>query len=155
MSGKGKGKRSLNGGARAAGEASTSSQNGDILLKKRLKHKLNLSSVLLQEESKAKLREAWTDQEGKDDVAVAADVTVIKHPFTVCSVKGLADNADQVNDLALELQDLEFKVKNNDLYKFKQSADLRHTGGFESVRAMRDLMREEVREQIANARSTK
>ena len=51
-------------------------------------------------------------------------------------------------DLVTELGDLEFSEKSNDLYKFRQSADLA-TGtaaakGMPRVRAFRDLMRTQV-----------
>ena len=49
-----------------------------------------------------------------------------------------------VADLVTELGDLEFSEKSNDLYKFRQSADLATAKGMPRVRAFRDLMRTQV-----------
>ena len=53
-----------------------------------------------------------------------------------------------VADLVTELGDLEFAEKSNDLYKFRQSADLAaSTKGMPRVRAFRELMRTQVNTQ--------
>ena len=72
-------------------------------------------------------------------------MSVFKAPFTCCSVRNFAAGGpdSDVADLVTELGDLEFAEKSNDLYKFRQSADLARAKSCR-ISAFRELMRTRV-----------
>lgn len=125
MSGKGKGKRSNSDASMRNGDKKSKHSNG-------AKARYKMTGSLCDTEAKKCLRQAWLgdETEAESEVIVSEEVKVIKHPFTCCSVNNLVDSKEEIEELILELQELEFKEKNNDLYKFKQSGDLKDNGSF-------------------------
>ena len=104
----------------------------------------------------SKIRAAWLDSDDGAGLETPA-ATVTKTPFTCCTLRDFAVAGNQdydVADLVTELGDLEFAEKNNDLYKFRQSADLAGAAaskGMPRVRAFRELMRTHVKDWLQRA----
>ena len=94
----------------------------------------------------SQIRAAWLEGDGGAGLETDS-VTVHKTPFTCCSVRNFAADGPEsdVADLVTELGDLEFAEKSNDLYKFRQSADLARAKSCR-IRAFRELMRTRVSE---------
>ena len=73
------------------------------------------------------LREAWT---GSKDLTLDNEkVRLYSEPFPCCGLKQFLEPKGGKEDLAnliQELDDLDYAQKNNDLYKFRQSGDLKH-----------------------------
>ena len=129
MSGKGRGKRSVprttetngnhtNGTDSAKRIKTTANGNGHC---KRTSF-LTISEELGDEKLMAEIGKAWRD--GEEDVsAVSAAVSVVKSPFTCVLAKNFA--VGPLEELISDLQDIDFAERNNDLFKFKQSKDLK------------------------------
>ena len=84
-----------------------------------------MTEALLLEGLKNKIKEAWYSKETKDFELNDNAVTMIKHPFNCLVMKNLLSNGALIEGLVDELHDQKFAPKNNDLYKFAQSCDLR------------------------------
>ena len=61
--------------------------------------------------------------------AVSEDVTVCTDPFSCLVVKNFLRNPEFLEELRLECDNLKLNPKNNDLYKFHQSAALSDNSG--------------------------
>jgi Rps23 Pro-64 3,4-dihydroxylase Tpa1-like proline 4-hydroxylase len=112
---KGRGKRSVgNANGSINGNAKRSKDGCDF----------NISETLLQQELKDSLKNAWTSNKTKD-FELNKSVTLIKDPFNCLIVKNVIHNSSAIEGLTDDLQNLKFMSKNNDLYKFVQSSDLK------------------------------
>ncbi|XP_071381307.1 prolyl 3-hydroxylase OGFOD1 isoform X1 [Centroberyx affinis] len=80
-----------------------------------------VSSVVDDEEVKRAVREAWTRRAHYTHENLELDC----HPFPHCIIQNFISSETFVENLQRELLDLNFHEKSNDLYKFKQSDDLR------------------------------
>ena len=69
---------------------------------------------------------AWAS-DGKEpiELAVKTSAVVYKNPFSCCQLKNFFQDDDFLYKLKDELLSLSFSEKSNDLYKFKQSQDLK------------------------------
>lgn len=76
----------------------------------------------------------------QEDVRGFAVYTV---PFKHVTLPRLLEDGDFVDGLISELQDLEMLDKNNDLYKFKQSIELKH-GSSPCIKAFRTMMKDQM-----------
>ena len=83
-----------------------------------------LSDFLIKDEIKKKLKCSW-DSSNDAFESSNSDITVIKEPFTCCALKNVLHPNESIQELIQELKDVTFHEKNNDLYKFKQSGDLK------------------------------
>ena len=72
------------------------------------------------------LRDAWTGS--KDLVADNERMCLYSQPFPCCSLKQFVEtkSREDIGNLIQELDDLDYVQKNNDLYKFRQSGDLKN-----------------------------
>ena len=119
---KGKGKRSV---AIVKGDSGdqikrTKGENG-------LKHSFNfqLSESLLQPSLKQGLKQCWNADQNSVSELLDQSVLLIKDPFTCLSVKNFLSKDSSIHGLIDELENQEIKPKNNDLYKFLQSSELK------------------------------
>ncbi|KAM9861217.1 prolyl 3-hydroxylase OGFOD1 [Aulostomus maculatus] len=93
-----------------------------------------LSSIVEDEQVKRTVKEAWIQRTPYKH----GDLELDCHPFPHCVIKNFISNETFVENLQRELLGLNFHNKSNDLYKFKQSDDLRkrsepHIAGLRSV----------------------
>ncbi|XP_029354031.1 prolyl 3-hydroxylase OGFOD1 isoform X3 [Echeneis naucrates] len=79
------------------------------------------SSVIEDEQVKSELKEAWS-RRSRCSLEV---ITLDCHPFPHCIIKNFLSKETFVENLQRELLGLNFHEKSNDLYKFKQSDDLK------------------------------
>ncbi|KAM9410289.1 prolyl 3-hydroxylase OGFOD1 [Pholidichthys leucotaenia] len=80
-----------------------------------------LCAVLGEEEVKRGVREAWRSRTSYRQ----GDLELDCHPFPHCIIKNFLSGEKFVENLQKELLELNFHEKSNDLYKFKQSDDLK------------------------------
>ncbi|XP_034281363.1 prolyl 3-hydroxylase OGFOD1 [Pantherophis guttatus] len=115
--------------------------------KKRLKRQicLEFSAALKEPALKEKVAAAWAGQEPLEHEAVILDPA----PFPHCVIPGFIPNEDFLEDLQRELLSLDFHEKCNDLYKFKQSDDLKKRGG-PHIAALRKILFEEFRSWLSD-----
>ena len=119
---KGKGKRSVAIVKGDSGEQikKTKGENG-------LKHSfhLQLSESLLQPSLKQGLKQCWKADQNSVSEFLDQSVLLIKDPFTCLSVNNFFSKDSSIHELIDELENQEIKPKNNDLYKFLQSSELK------------------------------
>uniref|UniRef100_A0A8D3DJS6 Prolyl 3-hydroxylase OGFOD1 n=1 Tax=Scophthalmus maximus TaxID=52904 RepID=A0A8D3DJS6_SCOMX len=88
---------------------------------KRREETAELSSVVEDELAKSAVKEAWS----RASRCSLGDLELDCHPFPHCVIKNFLGSDTFVENLQRELLGLNFHEKSNDLYKFKQSDDLR------------------------------
>ncbi|KAF3686398.1 Prolyl 3-hydroxylase OGFOD1 [Channa argus] len=91
--------------------------------KKKCEATAQLSSCVEDEHVKNAVKEAWSQRSHYSH----GDLELDCHPFPHCIIKNFLISETFVENLQRELLDLNFHEKSNDLYKFKQSDDLRKT----------------------------
>lgn len=72
------------------------------------------------------LRESWSSSK---ELHLDNDkIGLFSEPFPCCSLKQFLEtkNQEDLGNLIQELDDLDYAQKNNDLYKFRQSGDLKN-----------------------------
>ncbi|XP_070760025.1 prolyl 3-hydroxylase OGFOD1 isoform X2 [Enoplosus armatus] len=89
--------------------------------KKSCEETAELCSVVEDEQVKRAVKEAWSQMTHYSQ----GDLELDCHPFPHCIIKNFLGCETFVENLQRELQGLNFHEKSNDLYKFKQSDDLR------------------------------
>jgi len=106
---------------------------------------LSMSPKLQDPDLKAALASAWKSTSEEEDT-VLDDVTVIKSPFNCCILKNVIKDEDDViiKRLKEELEDQDFVQKNNDLYKFLQSPELRACSD-SHIEALKDFFLTQIR----------
>ncbi|KAI1890001.1 hypothetical protein AGOR_G00168710 [Albula goreensis] len=112
--------------------ASVIARNGKK--KEKREESAGISDLLLYSDVKDKVKEAWS----KKGQYTHGDVEVDCQPFPHCVLSNFIQNQTFLENLERELLDLNFHEKSNDLYKFKQSDDLKkrkeaHIAGLRSV----------------------
>ncbi|KAM4630071.1 prolyl 3-hydroxylase OGFOD1 isoform 2-T2 [Polymixia lowei] len=80
-----------------------------------------LCSLVDDEEVKSRVKEAWSHRAQYSHGNLELDC----HPFPHCIIQNFISSETFTENLQRELLDLNFHEKSNDLYKFKQSDDLR------------------------------
>ncbi|KAJ8281171.1 hypothetical protein GJAV_G00064330 [Gymnothorax javanicus] len=93
-----------------------------------------ISEVLVSADLKEKVKDAWSEKKQFTHGGIEVDC----HPFPHCVLKNFIQDQSFVENLQTELSDLNFHDKSNDLYKFKQSDDLKkrkepHIAGLKTV----------------------
>ncbi|XP_058485895.1 prolyl 3-hydroxylase OGFOD1 [Solea solea] len=88
---------------------------------KRSEERAQLSSVLDDEQVKERVKEAWS----RKSSCILGDLELDSQPFPHCVIKNFLGSEAFVENLQRELLGLNFHEKSNDLYKFKQSDDLK------------------------------
>ena len=93
---------------------------------KKSKHvyEFKMSDQLLEKQLKDKLKEKWKI-ETNTDFEINNSTKLIKDPFNCLVIENLIKNELLLDDLKDELLHQKFVTKNNDLYKFVQSSDLK------------------------------
>uniref|UniRef100_A0A671YP07 Prolyl 3-hydroxylase OGFOD1 n=1 Tax=Sparus aurata TaxID=8175 RepID=A0A671YP07_SPAAU len=89
--------------------------------KKNCEETAELCSVVDDEQAKRAVREAWSQKTHYSH----GDLELDCHPFPHCIIRNFLDSETFVENLQTELLGLNFNEKSNDLYKFKQSDDLK------------------------------
>ncbi|XP_022599502.1 prolyl 3-hydroxylase OGFOD1 [Seriola dumerili] len=80
-----------------------------------------LGSAVEDDQVKSAVKEAWS----RRTHCSLGDLELDCHPFPHCIIKNFLGSETFVENLQRELLELNFHEKSNDLYKFKQSDDLR------------------------------
>ncbi|KAM3829171.1 prolyl 3-hydroxylase OGFOD1 [Vipera latastei] len=115
--------------------------------KKRVKRHIcvEFSAALKEPALKKKVAAAWARQEPLQHEAVTLDPA----PFPHCVIPGFIPSEDFLEELQRELLTLDFHEKCNDLYKFKQSDDLKKRGE-PHIAALRKVLFEEFRSWLSD-----
>ncbi|XP_044290039.1 prolyl 3-hydroxylase OGFOD1 isoform X2 [Varanus komodoensis] len=110
--------------------------------KKRVKRELHAEflSALREQALREKVAAAWTRKEALEHEAIVLDPV----PFHHCVIPNFIQNENFLEGLKKELLTLDFHEKCNDLYKFKQSDDLKKRGE-PHVAALRKVLFEDFR----------
>ncbi|KAJ6666125.1 hypothetical protein lerEdw1_001029 [Lerista edwardsae] len=105
-----------------SGEFSSSAQPG-VAAKKRGKRELRVefSAAVREPALKERVADAWACKKALNHEAVMLDPV----PFHHCVIPNFIQSEDFLEGLQKELLSLDFQEKSNDLYKFKQSSDLK------------------------------
>nr|XP_019954256.1 PREDICTED: prolyl 3-hydroxylase OGFOD1 [Paralichthys olivaceus] len=101
---------------------------------KRSEERAELGSVLEDEQVRGAVKEAWS----RKSRCSLGDLELDCQPFPHCVIKNFLGSETFVENLQRELLALNFHEKSNDLYKFKQSEDLKkrtepHIAGLRSA----------------------
>ncbi|XP_063846315.1 prolyl 3-hydroxylase OGFOD1-like [Scylla paramamosain] len=99
------------------------------------------------EDSKKKIKAGWQEGTGphKESVVVnKGDVEVIRSPFLSCYIQNLLESEEFLEGVKKELDDIPLLSKNNDLYKFHQTADLKDVTT-PYISALRDFLYKDIR----------
>ncbi|XP_047218342.1 prolyl 3-hydroxylase OGFOD1 [Girardinichthys multiradiatus] len=103
-------------------------ESGDTDMKKKKKKRssssvetVELCGAVEEEEVKRAVKEAWSNKTHYSK----GDLELDCHPFPHCIIKNFLSCQTFVENLQRELLELSFNEKSNDLYKFKQSDDLK------------------------------
>ncbi|XP_039209761.1 prolyl 3-hydroxylase OGFOD1 isoform X1 [Crotalus tigris] len=115
--------------------------------KKRVKRQIcvDFSAALREPALKEKVAAAWARQEPLEHEAVTLDPA----PFPHCVIPDFIPSRDFLEELRRELLTLDFHEKCNDLYKFKQSDDLKRRG-WPHIAALRKVLFEEFRSWLSD-----
>uniref|UniRef100_A0A7N6F5U6 Prolyl 4-hydroxylase alpha subunit domain-containing protein n=1 Tax=Anabas testudineus TaxID=64144 RepID=A0A7N6F5U6_ANATE len=89
--------------------------------KKKCEEAAELCSWVEDEQVKSAVKEAWS----RRSHCSHGDLELDCHPFPHCIIKNFLSSEAFVENLQRELLELNFHEKSNDLYKFKQSEDLK------------------------------
>ncbi|CAJ1049160.1 prolyl 3-hydroxylase OGFOD1 [Xyrichtys novacula] len=89
--------------------------------KKSCVERAELCAVLEEEQVKKSVKEAWSQRSPFKQGNLELDC----HPFPHCIIRNFLSSQTFVDNLQKELLGLNFHEKSNDLYKFKQSDDLK------------------------------
>lgn len=109
---------------RFKGKTNVKSKNGGWKVSDLTEAKFNEKYALESFRQSAAL--AWTSDEKEPiELAVNSAAVVYKNPFSCCQLKNFFQDDDFLYRLKDELQSLNFSEKSNDLYKFRQSQDLK------------------------------
>ncbi|XP_072321427.1 prolyl 3-hydroxylase OGFOD1 [Eucyclogobius newberryi] len=100
---------------------------------------VGLCSVL-EEQVKAEVTQAWSQKTHY----CHGDLELACHPFPHCIIRNFIGEEDFVDNLQKELMGLNFNEKSNDLYKFKQSDDLKKRNE-PHIRAIRSVLFQQFR----------
>lgn len=109
---------------RFKGKTNVITKNGEWKVSDLTEAKLNDKYGLENFRQSAAL--AWaSDEKEPVELAVNSAAIVYKNPFPCCQLKNFFQDDDFLYRLKDELQSLNFSEKSNDLYKFRQSQDLK------------------------------
>lgn len=106
-----------------------------------------LHSSCSSDSSKEKIKIAWQDGPGahKESVIVnEGDVEVIRSPFLAGFIQNLLESEQFLEGVKKELDNIPLLLKNNDLYKFKQTPDLKDVTT-PYISALRDFLYKDMR----------
>ena len=96
--------------------------NGHLHEKRKKSERVcSMNETFVQEELNTKLKNALNS--GKDGLETP-DLKLVTNPFACCALKNLVTEKEFLSDLENELNCIEMREKNNDLYKFRQSDEL-------------------------------
>ncbi|XP_015259089.1 PREDICTED: prolyl 3-hydroxylase OGFOD1 [Cyprinodon variegatus] len=98
-----------------------SGETGGKKKKRSSKETVELCGAVEEEEVKGAVKEAWRSRVHYSK----GDLQLDCHPFPHCIIKNFLRSQTFVESLQRELLELNFNEKSNDLYKFKQSDDLK------------------------------
>uniref|UniRef100_A0AAQ4QW95 Prolyl 3-hydroxylase OGFOD1 n=1 Tax=Gasterosteus aculeatus aculeatus TaxID=481459 RepID=A0AAQ4QW95_GASAC len=106
---------------RRAGDSLKTDKKKKRKNKTRCEEAAELCSLVEDEQVKKSAQEAWSQRTCHRH----GDLELDCHPFPHCIIKNFLASESFVESLQRELMDLNFHEKSNDLYKFKQSDDLK------------------------------
>ncbi len=144
------------------GKRSTPDSNGSPVKKTKNGHQTNGALNLHYKLSESLQNQAqvfgqtWQQGGEGSNPEKLTDITYYKVPFQCGVISNVVENCDQIfPELYKELNDVEMTEKNNDLYKFSQSAkDLKHCH-LPHISALREFLQTDVRkwlETVTNIR---
>lgn len=83
-----------------------------------------LNSLYVDDSCKNEIHKHWTEEQVPLCKDTGLEVTM--EPFKCCYAPDFLKNADYLDGVKDELQDIELIMKSNDLYKFRQTSDLKN-----------------------------
>ncbi|XP_041125436.1 prolyl 3-hydroxylase OGFOD1 isoform X2 [Polyodon spathula] len=112
--------------------------------KEKREEEVGISDVINEEVVKNRVRETWRRKERYSHAGIEVDA----NPFPHCIIKDFIQSQSFLEGLQKELLDLNFHQKSNDLYKFKQSADLKKRKD-SHISALRKVLFEQFRSWLS------
>jgi len=138
------------------GQDANNTSSTDIAQKKivGIKDKMNakiiqatLNTKYKEEKLKTALKKSWSSN--GYPLKIENTVEIIKKPFTCGHILDLLSNENILEGVKKEIEELEVLQKNNDLYKFKQTTDLKNAST-PSLSALRNFLYGPFRKYLMN-----
>ncbi|XP_018577996.1 prolyl 3-hydroxylase OGFOD1 isoform X2 [Anoplophora glabripennis] len=117
----------------------------DIQPKKKQKIAPELNPILLSSSFMETFRENWN----KNMKLLDDNIELINVPFKVCVVNNLIDNVHFLECIRQEFYELDWNIRNMDLYEFFQSKDLKYLN-YEYVTSILNFLKTDVMNWVAN-----
>uniref|UniRef100_A0A6P7FK15 Prolyl 3-hydroxylase sudestada1 n=1 Tax=Diabrotica virgifera virgifera TaxID=50390 RepID=A0A6P7FK15_DIAVI len=123
----------------------TCSRDPDKIPQKKLKISAEIHKNLVRADFFNDLKDHWS----KDEKLSSPDVEIITEPFKVCVINKFIDNEDVLDNVRQEFNELDWNMRNMDLYEFFQSKDLKYLSS-DYINAIFNFLKEEAMEWVAN-----
>lgn len=121
----------------------------DIQPKKKIKLHPTLRAELTSFSTINDLKTIWR----KNSSVLNENLEIITSPFRVCIIKDLLDNPVLLKELKNELYDLNFNLRNMDLYEFFQSKDLQYLTSSVHVKMIYDFLKNDLMKWVSEFRT--
>ena len=109
---------------------------------KAMRGELNVSYC--SDDFRKSAKQAWHSTEDCREISLEKGAVIHKYPFSCCVLPDFVGNVQFLYELKEELLSLDFNEKNNDLYKFQQSEDLKSKKN-QAVNALKTFIYEDFR----------
>ncbi|CAH1102533.1 unnamed protein product [Psylliodes chrysocephalus] len=123
----------------------TNSTDTDCPLKKKPKISASIRNTLLSDNLVNQLQLHWN----KNEKFYNEDLELIVDPFKVCVINNFIQDETFLWNVQKEFNDLDWNLRNMDLYEFFQSKDLKYLNS-EYLSIIFDFLKNEVREWVSN-----
>lgn len=122
----------------------TNSTDTDCPLKKKPKISASIRNTLLSDNLVNQLQLHWN----KNEKFYNEDLELIVDPFKVCVINNFIQDETFLWNVQKEFNDLDWNLRNMDLYEFFQSKDLKYLNS-EYLSIIYDFLKNEVREWVS------
>ncbi|XP_050499772.1 prolyl 3-hydroxylase OGFOD1 isoform X1 [Diabrotica virgifera virgifera] len=123
----------------------TCSRDPDTIPQKKLKISAEIHKNLVRADFFNDLKDHWS----KDEKLSSPDVEIITEPFKVCVINKFINNEDVLDNVRQEFNELDWNMRNMDLYEFFQSKDLKYLSS-DYINAIFNFLKGEAMEWVAN-----
>ncbi|XP_056635786.1 prolyl 3-hydroxylase OGFOD1 [Diorhabda carinulata] len=123
----------------------TCSRDPEVIPRKKSKILPEINNKLLDCNFLKTLQEHWN----KNEKFLNADIELIAEPFKVCVIHNFLNNGDVLNDVRQEFNELDWNMRNMDLYEFFQSKDLKYLNS-EYINIIFNFLKTDVMEWVSN-----
>lgn len=111
----------------------------DLQPRKKPKVAPEINPILLSSSVMETFKENWS----KNVKHLNENIEIINDPFKVCVINNFIDNAHFLECIRQEFYELDWNIRNMDLYEFFQSKDLKYLN-FEHIRTTLNFLKNDV-----------